>query len=184
MFGWFRCGQHIFRMTAAVTVIAAFTRRHWKIVLDDCCQDFFPIDIQVMLFGIFLRVHDLQKFVFPLFRTTHSPCQKVNVLSAFDFSLGKIPIKRTTVIEVFPIEIAIYCSSLLVTNILFRLSFAIEFPFCHNHSCFISIATGFQRCNRVGAIFQQIDNWKRIRHFCLFFCKLFSQLFLVVFGVG
>ena len=182
--GRFCRGKHIFGMTAPVTIIAVLTRRHRQIVLDDCCQNFFPVDILVVLPGVLFRVHDLQKLLLSLFCTAHASCQKIDVLSVFDSALGEIPVDRTAVIEIFPAEIAVDCSSLFVPDTLCGLCLAVELPFRHDHFCLVSIGAGIQRRDGIGVVFQQVEDGERVCDLCLFFCKFSSQHFLIVLGIG
>ena len=158
--------------TAPVTIIAVLTGRHRQIVLDDCCQNFLPVDILVVLFGILFRMHDLQKLLLSLFCTAHASCQKIDVLGVFDSAFGEIPVERTAVIEIFPAEIAVDCSSLLVSDTLSGLGLAVELPFRHDHFCLVSIGAGIQRRDGIGVVFQQVEDGERIFDLCLFFCQI------------
>ena len=182
--GRFRRGKHIFGMAAPVTIIAVLTGRHRQIVLDDCCQNFLPVDILVVLFGILFRMHDLQKLLLSLFCTAHASCQKIDVLGVFDSAFGEIPVERTSVIEIFPAEIAVDRSSLLVPDTLSGLGLAVELPFRHDHFCLVSIGAGIQRRDGIGVVFQQVEDGERIFDLCLFFCKFSSQHFFIMLGIG
>ena len=92
--------------------------------------------------------------------------------------------KKLILIEIFPAEIAVDRSSLLVPDTLSGLGLAVELPFRHDHFCLVSIGAGIQRRDGIGVVFQQVEDGESIFDLCLFFCKFSSQHFLVVLGIG